>query len=545
MTPRGAAMAALLYGILFAILTWPAPLRFSSHLFGDSWDGLQNAWNLWWFREALVERRVLPWYTDQLFHPTGVTLIGHTLSPVNALLGLLFGLFLGPVEAYNAVIVFCFVATGVATFLLASSLGASRPGALYAGAAFGFGSYAFAHAQGHMNLLGLEWVPLFLLAWKRWLDAPRAGGRALLASLVFGLVFFSEYYYALYCALAGAIWLAARLAQTPGGEKAWGRHLAGLGVFASVAAALCGPVVVRLALQQDADPLSEGHLPLDFSLDLFGLFIPGGYNWLGRFTQAHWRALPADPVETSVYVGWAVWLPALWTLGRAQGPLSRDARVLWTLVAVFGVLALGPRLQVAGEPLTWPALPYGWIEDLAPALRLSGVPVRMAAMVALGLALLAGLGLPGLWAALRHAWARALLLVVFLVELAPTAPTLTAAEFPDYVGVLRGLPPGAVHLVEGDGAQALFHQTRFEKPMTLGLISRLPLSYGGRRDEIEVLLDAGRADELLRRFRVRYVVLDNADERAAFGGLRKVFLGAERSIYVAAGDDLRPTAAGR
>lgn len=542
MTLRRIALAALLYGVLFAILTWPAPLRFSSHLFGDSWDGLQNAWNLWWFREAL-ERRLLPWYTDQLFHPTGVTLIGHTLSPVNAMLGLLFGLFLTPVEAYNAIVAFSFVATGACTFLLASALGARPFAAVYAGAAFGFGSYAFAHAQGHMNLLALEWVPLFLFAWKRWLDAPERRGGALLAGLAFGLVFYSEYYYALYGAVFGAAWLLLRLLQVPREERAWRARLAGLGAFAAVTIALCGPVVARLALQQAADPLSEGHVPADFSLDLFGLFIPGGHSWLGRFTEAHWRALSADPVETSVYVGWAVWLPALWTLARPSQGRNRDARVLWILLAGFGVLALGPRLQVAGETLAWPPLPYAWLERLAPPLRLSGVPIRMAAMVGLLAALLAAIGLPGFWAALRFGWARVLLLAVFLVELWPTPLVVTAAGFPDYVDVLRGLPPGAVHLVEGDGAQALYHQTRFEKPMTLGLISRMPQSCGGRRDEIEALLDDGRAGDLMSRFRLRYVVLDNADERATRGGLRKLFQGADRSIYVALGDRLEPTAA--
>jgi hypothetical protein len=534
LTARRAALAALAYSVLFGILTWPAPLAFSSHYFGDSWDGLQNAWNLWWFQKALG-RGVLPWYTDQLFHPTGVTLIGHTLSPVNAALATLFGLALNPVEAYNAVIVFAFVASGTTTFLLASSLGARPLAAAYAGAAFGFGSYAFAHAQGHMNLLSLEWLPLFLLAWKRWLDAPSARGHALVAALAFGLVFHTEYYYALYGAMAGAAWLLLRVAGSPG-EAPLASRLGGLGLFVGVAAALCGPVVARLALQQASDPLSEGHVAADFSLDLFALFVPGGHAWLGRFTEAYWSALTAHPVETSVYVGWSVWLPALWTLGRAARPLARDARVLWILTATFAMLALGPQLQAAGEVFEWPLLPYGWIEALTPALRLSGVPVRMAAMVALGAALLAALGLPGFWAALRHGWARALFLAAFLVELWPAPLSLTAAVVPDYVAVLRDLPPGAVHLVEGDGAQALVDQTGFEKPMSLGLVSRLPLSYGGRRDAIEALLDEGAAAEVLRRFQLRYVVLDNADERGLRGGLRRIFQGAGRSIHVAADD---------
>ena len=54
-----------------------------------------------------------------------------------------------------------------------------------AGAIFTFSSYHFAHSIGHMQLITMQWIPLFLLAWLRLLDEPtrRRGFLAALALL--------------------------------------------------------------------------------------------------------------------------------------------------------------------------------------------------------------------------------------------------------------------------------------------------------------------------------------------------------------------------
>jgi hypothetical protein len=528
---------SLVYVLAFAVFSYPAVRSFSTHFFGDDWDGLQNAWNLWWVRRAVTELHVSPWFTRDLFHPDGVTLLGHTLGLFNGLVGIPLAWFLDPIQVYNTIVVFAFVASGTTLFLLARALGAGYVSSLFAGAAFTFGSYHWAHADGHMNLISLEWIPLFLLAWIRWLQRPGLG-RAVLAAAALWMVKLCDYYYALYCVVMGLFLLvaAARARPAPFRER---RALASLLLFAGVGMATSGLHLIRLFLANAADPLLDAHDPLEFSLDGFALFVPGGHWRFAEQTSGFWETLPGVPVESSVYLGWTVILPAAyaWWARRREG--LQGLGVWVSLAAVFAVLALGPRLQIWGLPFASVPMPYALLERLVPPIRLTGVPVRMASMVLLCVALLAARGLPGFVRhVLRTPAAAALFFVVFLLEIWPAPLPLTRPDVPDYFAALRDLPPGAVHGPGVDGADVLYQQTLFRKPMTLGCISRRPRSLAGRKDEFDALEAEGRQEELMRRFQVRYLIAENTADGRAPSGLKPVFVGAARTVYVLAGDAL-------
>jgi hypothetical protein len=68
---------------------------------------------------------------------------------------------------------------------------------MIAGFIFSFSSYHFAHVSGHLNLIAIYWLPVFLLAWMKLLDRPTRR-MALAAAAALLLVTFSDYYYALY-----------------------------------------------------------------------------------------------------------------------------------------------------------------------------------------------------------------------------------------------------------------------------------------------------------------------------------------------------------
>src|SRR5262245_61652303 len=108
----------LLYAAGYAALTWPAITTFSTRYLCDAGDGMQNVWNMWWIREALG-RGVNPYFTDRLFWPHGVTLLGQTLNPYNGLAGVPLQWFLSLVQAHNTLIVLAFAVTGWTCFLLA------------------------------------------------------------------------------------------------------------------------------------------------------------------------------------------------------------------------------------------------------------------------------------------------------------------------------------------------------------------------------------------------------------------------------------------
>ena len=139
-----------------------------------------------------------PWFTPYMSFPKGASLLGHTLSPFNGLLYTVFGHGITLVQAYNLIMVFSFVATGLTTFYLCRYLKCSVAGSLVGGFAFTFGSYHFLHARGHTNLVALEWVPVFIMFWIGFLERP-AKGRAALAALALFAVTLCDYYYLLHC----------------------------------------------------------------------------------------------------------------------------------------------------------------------------------------------------------------------------------------------------------------------------------------------------------------------------------------------------------
>ena len=144
----------------------------STSLAGDGADASLFVWNDWWFARA-VSTGANPFSTQMMYWPTGASLVLHTLSPLNAAAAAILQPALGLVGAYDVLIVASFALSAWAAYLLAKQLGAREPGAYVAGTAFGFASYHFAHALGHLNLVHTEWLPLALL----FVERHRATGR--------------------------------------------------------------------------------------------------------------------------------------------------------------------------------------------------------------------------------------------------------------------------------------------------------------------------------------------------------------------------------
>lgn len=112
-------LPTLVYFLVFVLLTFPLIRSFSTHIFADAGDGLQNVWNMWWVNKAITELGQNPWQTSYLHFPYGVTLLGHTLNPFNGLMGIPLLRVLSPTQAHNVVIIFSFVVAGLTTFWLA------------------------------------------------------------------------------------------------------------------------------------------------------------------------------------------------------------------------------------------------------------------------------------------------------------------------------------------------------------------------------------------------------------------------------------------
>ena len=108
-----------------------------------------------------------------------------------------------PVVAYNLLVLASFASAGAAAYFLVRSLGASQPGAWFAGVVFAFQPYRFAHYP-QLELLWSCWIPLAFWALHRAIETRRVRYGVWLGLFV-ALQALSCLYYALFLVLALAI----------------------------------------------------------------------------------------------------------------------------------------------------------------------------------------------------------------------------------------------------------------------------------------------------------------------------------------------------
>ena len=485
-------LPVVLYFILFFFFSPHLLGRFSTHFFGDGGDGLQNAWNMWWVKKAVTELGHHPWRTEFLHYPGGTSLLGHTLNPFNGFVGIILQHFLTLVQAYNAIVVFSFVAGGWTSFLLCLELTGSYWGGVAGGSVFTFSSYHFMHAEGHMQLVSLEWLPLFLLLWHRFIERP-SHRLAIGASLALFLVILCDYYYFLYAVMAGMFLLAWSRIKAP--EKFLAElYLAKSGLswlLFIVSTFLTSGVLVGALLHQNrVDPLLGAHSASDFSMDLLAPFVPSYHWFFHEWTASIWSTWTGNGNETSVYLGWTsliVSAQGVWILKRRDFS-KRLLPWIWMGLAFF-VFSLGPWLHISGHefrfgtrfqihgrawhPLT---LPYSYLVNLLPPLRLSGIPVRMMAMVQLVLAILVSAGVGGLLES-GSTWKHCALAVccgLWAFESYPRPLPYTEPVIPLYVENLRDLPAGAVIDQVSSFSWVLYYQTVFQKSSRVDISREFP-----------------------------------------------------------------------
>ena len=443
---------------LTVVLTRPGVGRFVTHFMADDTDGYQNAWTLWWIKTALL-RGAWPWWTDRLFAPDGVSLYLHTLALTNGLIALPFQLVWPLTVAYNVVVVVSFVASGVALYGLARTCGADSGPAFVAGCLYTFSPFHFAHGIAHLNMLALQWLPLYLWALLAAIRSRRPAAGILAGLVLFGVVL-TDYYFALFCALATGLIAAWR--------RTWRVPAIALATGMVLSTPLAVPMLGLLA----RTTLAGTHEPADFSVDLLGWLVPGAVSWWGPITAPVWRRFGSYPEESGAYLGLIpVAIVALGLRARVR------AIVPWvTGAAIFAILALGPWLHVAGWPSFVP-LPYFVLTSVIPLFALAGVPARFMAMVYLGLAMAVGLTLTALVPerpALRRTAILALVLAGILLEYAPRPYTTTPFVVPSFYADLAREPDVGQALLELPSATGMLYQTVHGKRIVGGYLSRTP-----------------------------------------------------------------------
>ncbi|HIQ12191.1 MAG TPA: hypothetical protein EYH29_04910 [Caldilineales bacterium] len=531
------------YFILTLLLTWPLARHLGDAIPGDSFDGWQNFWNLWWVKVALLEQHASPYFTNLLYHPTGVSLWFQTLNIFNGFTFLPVQLAGGLFWAYNGVVLFSFTMAGFGAYLLGRDVlrrAGAKPGAglhmaaFLAGAVYTFSPFHFAHLLGHMQVFSLEFIPFFALYLLRALEeASRKGANAqreargsarwrdaLLATLFLILAALCDWYFALYLGfftLVALVWLLIRR------RLGW-RHLLTtariFGLTLVVTAPLLAPMVVEsLRFDFMRPPPSQ---IVELSGDPLGFLLPSGQHSIWGAWAAQLRApLSASPSENTLYVGVVAGLLALVGLWRWRRKVG-----FWALVAaVFALFALGPVLHVNGRITSIP-LPYALILKL-PFVEIARTVARYDLLVMLAVGVLAG---GGLYAVVERGRTRGRamilgvsLILLALIDFSPIPYPISPPDTPDFYRALAAAPRGGAVMnlpMNWDRPGYLLYQTVHGKPLTAAYITRTdPRTLPGRvpvinrfrhlaQDINRVEDPAAWAPTLFEFMDIRWVVLD-------------------------------------
>ncbi|CAN5367849.1 hypothetical protein BH23ACI1_BH23ACI1_16910 [soil metagenome] len=349
------APALLFFAVLTFLLAFPVVAAlFSSRIPGWEGDNLYYVRSMWWWKRALLDLGISPFVDVTAYYPVGHQIAYSEMTPTNTLLFLPVTALFGPEISYNVVLLFSFVATGFATYLWVHYLTGSRSAGLLAGTIVGFLPFRFAHLPGHLPQMTMQWIPLALYAFERFLDRPRNRAAAWLGVWV-AFTIVGCWYYGYALALIFPVYAVAR---TAGDWSVWRSRDWWQGILVS---GMVAGVIVAPFLYQMLTLSSEGRLERSlaemqsWALNWYDLFIPNLIHPLWGETASLWfpkqRALWPEKVHA---LGYAAMGSAIVGL---IGWRARRKPVLLALMAVWVVsylIALGPFLNSGDEMVRLP-----------------------------------------------------------------------------------------------------------------------------------------------------------------------------------------------
>jgi len=383
--------------------------------------------------------------------------LGAYSQPVTDVTGALLARAAGPVAAYNWLVLLTFPLAAAAAYALARHLGLQPAGATFAALAYAFSPFHLAHAAYHPQIAQTQWVPLYLLALWRCLDAasPSAIGFLVAATLAVTL---SNFYGGLIAAVitpvaVAAYWLVTRRE----GARSMRRLCITVGSLVVIAVSgLAYAVYAARAVVVNRAAFAFPRADLfRYSAKWWSYLVPPvAHPLLGEAAHRIWNGAGVREglLEQQVSLGWGLVALGLiasvgWLVRHRQSASLTRVPIL-VIVAVAALLcSLSPERTIGAFTFVRPsALLY----HLVPMFRSYA---RFGVVVQLMAALLAGIGVDYLRRA--GTW-RAQIVCVALVALAageylvwppalwrdvlPTSAHRWIARQPDRVRVLDCVP---------------------------------------------------------------------------------------------------------
>lgn len=552
------------YAFLSLVTTYPLILNFTTHAPGDISDAPALTWNLWWIKFSIFNANTNPLFTNYVFYPIGIDLVAYTLTLWNGFIALPIIFISNYVAANNFVVLFELTLSAYGMYLLAYDrlrrAQLDTRAAIFAGSIFGFGSFHLNYViQGQPDFVGAQWIPFYFFYLIRAFES-RPVRNSVLCGLFFVMTAWTELTYAAFLGLLTIVYVLLLSFKRQIDLKSLLRFGLGLVIISTLGIAPMLFDIVKETLRY-GDYWTVGAARTQiFSADLFGFLLPSSYNPVLGFLT---RDLPYQTFKWT----FAGIVPL--ALAAYAGARLNSARTWVWLALIFGVLMMGPVLQILGNITNIP-LPFNLLNYI-PILKSNRYPMRLNALFMLALALAAAYALAYILA--RPRWKAAtlgLLAFAFVEQLVVPLP-LTDLRVPEIFNTIRAdpgdfavldLPLGWRDSAGIQGAidyRAHFWQSAHQKRLLDGNTSRNPmykfqyfleapiinsivaLENGREVDDTRRAQDRAMVRDVLRFYDIRYINAFRAktDQRVLDYMLdifpaTEIFRDGERTVYRAA-----------
>ncbi len=335
------------YLILTLFLLYPfSVLNMTTQLIGMSpGDTYQGMWNLWWVRQSVLSFKN-PYTTNHIFYPIGTDLYAHSLSPAAGCFSIPFQLTLGLVFSYNLLVILSFVLAGYGAYRLAYYISADKKCSFFSGLVFGFSTYHFARAWGHLNLVSIQWIPFYVLFLLKMRKETSLKNVFLSVFFLILNALWADFHYVIFLGLFTFLLLVYDILFN---REHIRKFLLKLGimiaVFFGLMILIVGPLFYGMLTGKYAYAWPSPDTPYTMSADLLGFFTPYTLNpFFGRYSEGIILHFSDPWIEGVVYIGYTVLILAIF----AAVKLWKVAKFWLLSTIIFMILSLGPTLHVFG-----------------------------------------------------------------------------------------------------------------------------------------------------------------------------------------------------
>lgn len=362
--------------------------QFSSSHIGTGPDVSLIIWLLAWWAHALTHH-LNPFMPRAVFAPLGVNLAWAAVGPAVMLAGLPLTVTVGPVVAYNVLMLLAPALAGWAAFVLCRYLARSYWPAWLGGWVFGFSPYMLGAMLGHLHVAMVFPIPLIV-----WIVLRRVAGEMSIGRFVAAIALLLAVQFSCFpegfatATVLGAMALGLALLFTASDTRGrlWAL-VAPLAAAYALSAVLLSPLLYFMFAH--GFPRGVIFSPWLFSADLLGLIVPTPLIELGRlhlFTAITTRFRTGLAEAGSTVALPLIVIAVLYARKKWWTPAGR---LLVDMLVILCVLSMGSRLEIAGRITL--GLPW-WVLGRLPMLQ-KALPARLSIYVFLLLAIIAALWL--------------------------------------------------------------------------------------------------------------------------------------------------------